>query len=255
MEEKNINEVTAMVENLFNLIKDRDINHFDFFGLGKTSTQKEIEDIYYNFRLEFSEENANLITDPAIKEKFDFLRERGKKAYEVISDYKKRAEYEKNGFRDTPEEKPVEEDPHEIAKNYYKKAKTLYQQQKYDIAASILSKAVALDPKADIFLLLGLCQTNIPMQRRDAEQNLLKAAELEDWNAEPYAGLGMLFLQERLVKRAESYFRKALEIEPDHQLAKKKLHEVAGRPAKDLLGDAQKTLKKVFPSFFGKKKK
>lgn len=255
MEAKDINEIVSMAENLYNFIKSREVNHFEFFGLTKTSTQKEIEDIYYNFRLEFSEDNANLITDPVLKEKFDFLRERGKKAYEVISDFKKRAEYEKNGFHDKQIDDDKEDDPHEVAKNYYKKAKTLYQQQRYDIAASILGKAASMDPRADIYLLLGLCQTNIPMQRREAEQNLLKAAELESWNAEPYAGLGMLFYQEKLIKRAESYFRKALEIEPDHMLAKKKLHEITGSTAKDFIGDAQKTLKKVFPSFFGKKKK
>lgn len=255
MDEKKINEIVVMVENLYNFLNSKEVDHFDFFGLSKTATQKEIEDIYYNFRLEFSEENAEMITDPELKKKFDFLRERGKRAYEVISDYKLRAEYEKNGFRDKPVDEEKEEDPHEIAKNYYKKAKTLYQQQKYEIAASILKRSVDLDEKADYFLLLGLCQTNIMMQRREAEQNLLKAAELESWNAEPYAGLGMLFLQERLTKRAESYFRKALEIEPDHQLAKKKLHELTGSTAKDFLGDAQKTLKKVFPSVFGKKKK
>ncbi len=255
MEAKSINEIVEMAESLFNFIKSREVDHFEFFGLAKTATQKEIEDIYYNFRLEFSEENANLIQDPALKEKFNFLRARGQRAYEVISDYKLRAEYEKNGFRDEPVDEKKEEDPHELAKSYYKKAKTLYQQQKYEIGASILKKSVEMDPKADYYLLLGLCQTNIQMQRREAEQNLLKAAELEDWNAEPYAGLGMLFYQEGLMKRAEGYFRKALEIESDHQLAKRKLHEISGTTAKDFIGDAQKKLKKVLPSLFGRKKK
>jgi tetratricopeptide (TPR) repeat protein len=90
--------------------------------------------------------------------------------------------------------------------------------------------------------------------KHKAETSLLKATEMESWNAEPYAELGMLFYSERLYKRAEGYFRKALELEPSHTVARKKLEEIVGPEIKPM-EKVQKTLGKVFPSFFGKKKK
>jgi len=87
-----------------------------------------------------------------------------------------------------------------------------------------------------------------------AETSLRKATEMESWNAEPYAEMGMLFYSERLYKRAEGYFRRALEIEPNHAVAKKKLEEIVGPEVKPM-EKVQNTLGKIFPSFFGKKKK
>jgi tetratricopeptide (TPR) repeat protein len=102
-----------------------------------------------------------------------------------------------------------------------------------------------------------LCQSELPSMKRQAEQNLSKAAAMEPWNAEHVAALGMLFYSERLFKRAEGFFRKALELEPTHDLARKKLAEITG-PEKnfvDLIKEkGEKLLKKVLPSFFDRKK-
>ena len=132
----------------------------------------------------------------------------------------------------------------EKARMLYRKAKTLYGQKKFWEAQALLEQAVRLgDEKASYYLLLGLCQINIPTMRRIAEKNLQKAIELEHWNAEAYAALGLLFYSEKHLKRAEGFFRKALSINPDHDLSRKKLLEITGADAE----------KKRF-SFFGKKK-
>ena len=65
-----------------------------------------------------------------------------------------------------------------------------------------------------------------------AEKNFQKVIELEPWNAEPYAALGMLFQSEKLDKRAENFYRKALSIDPEHELAKKRLAEMTGSDKK-----------------------
>ncbi len=186
------------------------------------------------------------------RKKGDFLIERGKKAYEILIDYEKRAAYEQRGFKD--DEVEVEEDLEEKAKVIYKKAKSLKAMKDFGRAVQAMEEAIKLDAtKPGYYLLLGLCQSQIPSLKREAEKNLQKAAEMEEWNAEPFAALGMLFYSERLVKRAESYFRKALELEPGHELARSKLNLIAGPESKpmDKVGN---TLKKILPTFFGKKK-
>ena len=157
---------------------------------------------------------------------------------------------------------PAEEKKDESAdraKTLYRKAKTLYAQKQYAVAIQPLEEAIRIDPgKADLYLLLGLCQSEVHSLKRKAEQNLLKAAGMESWNAEPVVALGMLFYSEKLNSRAEVYFRKALALEPRHTLAKNKLAELSG-PEKnsfsDSLNSALGRLKNLLPSVFGRKKK
>ena len=49
---------------------------------------------------------------------------------------------------------------------------------------------------------------------------------MEPWNAEPLVALGLLFLAEKMDKRAENFFRKALAIDPDHEVALNKIAEL-----------------------------
>jgi tetratricopeptide (TPR) repeat protein len=135
---------------------------------------------------------------------------------------------------------------------------TLYQQKNYQKAIPVMEDALKNNPAtAEYHRLLGLCQAELPSMKRQAEQNLAKAAALEPWNAEHVVALGMLFYRERLFKRAEGFFRKALELEPKHELAGKKLVEIAGPEktrADRMKEKGQDLLKKVLPSFFGRRK-
>jgi tetratricopeptide (TPR) repeat protein len=195
------------------------------------------------------------ISDPSLKGKAYQILEKINRAYEVLSDYNKRAEYEKRGYRELSAEDIPEDDPIEVAKEFCKKAKTLYNRQDYNMAIAALEQAIKLDPtKPEHYYLLGLCQSKLPALKREAEQNLLKASDMEPWNAEILAALGMLFYSEKLYTRAESYFRKALVQEPSHALAKKRLEEIVG-PEKKTMDSVKDGLSKVFPTFFGKKKK
>ncbi|MCP4219584.1 MAG: hypothetical protein GY765_33430 [bacterium] len=247
-------EMEAAINFFYDKFSNKNTNFFDLLGLAKTATQKEIVTAYTKYSEEFSTERVSLIGNSKVRKKGEFLMERGKRAYTILCDYEKRAEYEKRGFKEAADMKPKEEDPEEMAKIIYKKAKSLKTMKQYSNAVLAMEEVVKLDPsKPAYYLLLGVCQTQIQEHRRKAEENLLKAAEMESWNAEPFAALGMLFYSVRLFKRAESYFRKALELEPSHALAKEKLGEIVGPEAK-AIDMVQNKLKKFLPSIFGKKK-
>jgi tetratricopeptide (TPR) repeat protein len=224
-------------------------------GLPRNAILKDIESAYQKISTEFSDQNIMKISDPSLKGKAYQILEKINRAYEVLSDYNKRAEYEKRGYRELSAEDIPEDDPIEVAKEFCKKAKTLYNRQDYNMAIAALEQAIKLDPtKPEHYYLLGLCQSKLPALKREAEQNLLKASDMEPWNAEILAALGMLFYSEKLYTRAESYFRKALVQEPSHALAKKRLEEIVG-PEKKTMDSVKDGLSKVFPTFFGKKKK
>ena len=199
------------IKQLYNKLKSEDFNHFDLLNLSKNATHKEIEMAYKTSSEQFSTDKISTISDPDTKENANYIIKRINHAYETLINYDKRADYEKRGFRDKIPEDEIEEDEIEKAKEIYLKAKALYAQKQFPIAATVLEEAIRLDPeKPDYYLLLGLSQTRVLELKRKAEQSLQKVIEMEPWNAEPYAAMGMLFYSENLYTRAETYFRKAL---------------------------------------------
>lgn len=252
-------EIESTINFFYDSVKKKNINYFQLLGIPTTATQRDIESAYQKYAAEFTEQKLGAVTNPEVLQKAEFLVQLGQRAYQVLTDFEKRGEYEKRGFREDDPNAEKEEDPEEIAREIYKKAKTLHGQKKYRLAAKGLKEAVHKDPKkAEYFLLLGLCQSQLPDMKREAEHNLNKASEMEAWNVEPIVALGMLFQSERLNKRAEGFYRKALEIQNDHAVARRKLAEVAApeKKAFDKVGDQlQKGLGKYLPTLFGKKKK
>lgn len=247
-------ELEAAINFIFNQLQQKKLNHFELLGINVNATQKEIETAYAKYSQEFSVDRIAHILDPDTRKKGTILIERGKLAYSILTNFEQRGLYEKRGFRDPSPEDEKTDDAEEIAKQYFKKAKSLKTMKDFPKAIKVLEEAIKLDPaKPAYYLMLGMCQGQFPDLKRNAEKSLLKAAEMESWNAEPFAALGMLFYSEKLLKRAESYFRRALELEPRHQLARQKLDEIVG-PEQSTLDVVQDKIKKIFPSFFGKKK-
>ena len=248
-------DFSSRIHQMHEKLSDPVFDYFLLLGISRTAISKDIDGAYRTLMTEFSEDRIVKLSDPEMQQKARTVAAKIKRAYAVLSDYGQRAEYEKRGYREATADDEKEEDPLEIAKTLYRKAKVLYTRQDFTMAISALERAIRLDPeKPDCYYLLGVCQSRVPAFKRDAEKNLLKAAELEPWNAEHCTALGMLFYSEKLFSKAESYFRKALSLEPGHQLARKKLDEIAG-PEKKPLDSVKEGLQKVFPSFFGKKKK
>lgn len=241
------------IRQIYDRLKSRDVNHFELLGLQKNATIKEVEAAFQKYTQAFPRDKIDMIENPELRKMGQFIRERIARANEVLSNYDQKAAYEKRGYRDTEAEKEVDDE--EKARDLYKKAKALQTQKQYSPAIRLAEEAIKLDPgKAAYYLVLGVCQMQYPALKKDAEKNLLKAAEMESWNAEPYVVLGLLFYSEKLYNRAESYFRKAVEIEPTHPVAKSKLLEICG-PEKTFMDSVQKKLRQHLPSVFDRKKK
>jgi curved DNA-binding protein CbpA len=216
------------LNSLYDKLKTKEIDYYELFNLKNTVAFSEIKDAYYQYAKRFHPDRFGAAPDPELKEKANFVFSLINKAFEVLSSEEKRREYDTKGYKEMQNSDKVGENLVEKANLFYRKAKSLYSQKKFLEAASYLEEAVRNDPnKAPYFLLLGLSQSNIPSLRRVAEKNLQKVVEMEPWNAEPLAALGLLFLAEKLDKRAESFFRKALTIDPDHEVVLTKLAELS----------------------------
>ncbi len=218
---------------LYESMKARDMDYYEIFSLKSSSTFNEIKDTYYQYAKKFHPDRLGEGSNPELREKANFVFARINKAFEVLSNEDKRREYDMKGYKEIQKAEKSSENLVEKANLYYRKAKTLYSQQRYRETASLMEEAIRNDAnKASYYLLLGLAQSNIPNLRRVAEKSFQKVIELEPWNPEPFAALGLLFQSEKMEKRAENFFRKALSIDPEHELSKKKLAELLGTDKK-----------------------
>jgi tetratricopeptide (TPR) repeat protein len=249
--------LTARINELQGRLNAPGYNYFTLLGLTLAATQKEIEAAYRQLAKELASDRLALLAESDAARQGHAIARQLQRAFQVLSDYGQRGEYEKRGYKEfvAPE---AREDTVEFAKGLYRKAVTLYNQKNFPKAVVVVAEAIRNNPaKAEYYLLLGLCQSELPSMKRQAEQNLAKAAALEPWNAEHVVALGMLFYAERLPKRAEGFFRKALELEPKHELALKKLAEITG-PEKSFSDEmkvkGENLLKKALPSIFNRKK-
>jgi len=220
---ENVEELIVLYEKL----KTKEIDYYELFNLKNTVVFTDIKDAYYQYAKKFHPDRFGDAQDPELREKANFVFAHINKAYEVLSNEEKRREYDTKGYKEIQNLDKISENLLEKANLFYRKAKTLYAQKKFWEAASLLEEAVRNDAgKASYYLLLGLSQSNIPTLRRVAEKSFQKVVEMEPWNAEPLAALGLLFLTEKMDKRAENFFRRALAIDPDHELALTKLAEL-----------------------------
>lgn len=222
-------------------------NYYQYLALPVTATQSEIETALAHKKNLLSTIKSQ---DPALAQQLAALLNR---IQTVLLDYQERAKYDGRGFREFSAQDVVEPEPDEQAKEIYLKAKALYAQKRYRDCFLAMTQALKLDAnKPGYYLLMGLAQSNLVEYRRDAEINLNKVVEMEKWNAEPLVALGLLFHREKLFKRAETYFKRALELEPNHAVARKYYDELVG-PVDGLADKVIGTLSKVMPTFFKKR--
>lgn len=239
--DKNVEDIIGLYDHL----KAGKMDYYQLLKLEKDASFAQIKEAYFSLAKKYHPDRVVHAPDPDIKDKANFVFAEMNKAYDVLSDNDKKREYDTRGYKESSMEDTVQENLAEKARMLYRKGKTLYTQKKYWEAASVLDEAVGLDNrKASYFLLLGMAQMNLPPQKRMAEKNLYKATELDHYSVDAFSALGMLYLSENQVNRSEGFFRKALSINPDHALSRKKLDEIG----------AIKNPKKKGFSLFGKKK-
>jgi curved DNA-binding protein CbpA len=120
--------------------------------------------------------------------------------------------------------------PAQMAELCYQQGRARFERKEYHAAVHLLREAIKLDPsRAPYHYHLGLALIRNPRTRRDAELHLSKAAELEPYNAQIRVKLGILYKEAGLSKRAEHFFREALQMDPENKVAKRELSSEAAR--------------------------
>jgi len=220
---------------------------YQILDVPKTASDEDIKKAYFQLARRFHPDRFDRGVAAQFKAQIHEVFDGITNAYRVLSNRDSRRAYDaKSG--------PVaaQEDAQDIlrkADTKFRQGKTLHGQARYDEAVAYLEEAVRIRrDKADYYLLLAMCEARLPAYVRKAEQDFLKAIELEPWNPEGYVGLGLLYKAEGLQTKALKQFEKAVSVDPDHATAREALADMTGGRAK-----GPKSLFKI--DLFGSKKK
>ena len=225
----NLNRDIEALNDLYENLLSYSVNHYQLLQLKNTASVNEVKGKYFSFTKRYNADTISTAPDSKTKEKTDFVLRKVKEAYDILSDKDKKKVYDTRPYKKDAVQSTAaaRKEFSRKARALYLKAHTHYKERKYYEAIRLLEEAVELDPKRySYLLLLGLSQSRIPSMRPFAEKSLLKASQMEPWNADPLFYLGQLYWAENLGKKAEKYFRKALEINMEHTLAAKMVRKI-----------------------------
>jgi curved DNA-binding protein CbpA len=190
-------------------------------GVSPTASQNEIKIAYFQLARKYHPDRFIQQVPSETRNKIDEVFGRITRAYEGLSKGEKIVDYEPRP-EDRPEAK--KEDLDRRAEFKFRQGRALYNQERYEEALVHLEEAVRIKKnKVSYIILLAMAEANVPDFRKKAEEDFLNAIELEPWNADAHAGLGLFYKKEGLLTKAEREFKKALEFEAGHPLVMKEL--------------------------------
>ncbi len=208
-----------------NVVELRDrlssLNYYQLLEVPKDAGEPEIKKAYFQMARKYHPDRFDPSLSQEAKDQIGEVFDAITKAYRTLSSSQERRAYDLKISSVSREE---DGDATKKAEIKFRQAKTLYSQARYDEALVLLEEAIRLKRnKGDYYLLLALAESRISDLHRKAEADFLRAIDLNPWSAEGYVGLGLLYKQEGLLTKAKKQFQRALEIDPDHQVARKEL--------------------------------
>jgi tetratricopeptide (TPR) repeat protein len=220
---------------------------YQIMDIPRTATEDDVKKAYFQMARRFHPDRFDRQIVAEFKSQIDEVFDCITNAYRVLSNKDSRRVYDAKSGPGTTQEDVQE--TFRKADIKFRQGKTLHGQGRYDEAIAYLEEAVRVRrDKADYYLLLAMCESKMPAYVMKAEQDFLKAIQLEPWNPEGYVGLGLLYKSEGLQTKAIKQLEKALEADPDHSSAREALDE--------LTGGHKKGPKSIFKlDIFGSKKK
>jgi tetratricopeptide (TPR) repeat protein len=222
--EEQVKEVLAFRERL------PELNYYQILDVPKTASEDEIKKAYFHLARRFHPDRFDRSLPANYRAQIEDVFDRITKAYRTLTSHEGRRDY--NGKMTTAgDEKP--KDTLVRADTKFRQAKTLFSQGRFEDAMGLLEEVVRLNKnKGGYYLLLAMTETRLLEYQKKAEEHFLKAIELEPWNPEGFVGLGMLYKKVGLTTKATRQFKKALELDGEHEGALRELAELTKKERK-----------------------
>jgi len=236
-------EIFSMLDNL------KSKNYYDLLNVPSNASLDEIKKSYYALAKQFHPDRYAQFTEPDVKGALESIFSSLAQAYDTLKVPATRASYDAKAFRAEPKEGVSTEKPgttpvetpgvshQKLSELNFRQGRGYYDQQDYWSAIQAFRQCVRLEPEVGRFRYwLAMALSKNPRWRREAEEHFHKAIELEQFKPAYYVGLGMLYRDVGMVKRAESQFKLALQFSPEDTVATQALKEMAAAQKKQSKG-------------------
>ncbi len=223
-------------------------SYYDLLNISPTALPDEIKKSYYSLAKKYHPDRYHQSTVADLKSALETIFSTLAQAYDTLKVPATRASYDAKIFRLDPSQagaatdKPAQATAtttaptanYKLADLNYRQGRGQYDQQDYWSAIQAFRQSVRLEPEnARYRYWLGMSLSKNTKWRREAEEHFLKAIQLEQFTADHYVGLGLLYKEAGMMKRAENQFKQALQVAPDHKVAREAIEALTGGQKKE----------------------
>jgi len=241
-------------------------NLYEVLGVARSATDAEIKDAYFRLAKRFHPDAHHSGSLADLRDSLEAVFIRLGEAYETLRDPRRRGDYEHRLGRvvsagpapgaargdltaPAPEAPPDPEAEAARAEYDLRRAAKLFEMEKYWDAIQLLEPAIdKLAPRLRSRgrVLLARCDLKNPKWAKRAEELLLVTTREEPKATDAWALLGQLYAEKGLHSRAQSMYRKVLELSPEHEEALKFMAALPPADAKDPDDPPSGLLRKLF---------
>ncbi len=214
-----IHKINELCENI-----DR-LNYYDLLEVQRDASSHHIKKAYLQMIKHYHPDKYHSVSDNALKEKLAIVSPFLNKAYETLTDEARRAEYDKTLLR-MARGKTTDNDLIKADKPF-RKGLEEFKNGNFRGAAELFSWTVQLKPeKATYWGHLSLALSKIPRRKKEAEEAMLKAIEIDPYNVNYYIHLGIFYINLGMRQRAIRQFETILTLDPTHTKAHRELEKL-----------------------------
>jgi len=210
-------------------------NYYELLDVSATASPDEIKKSYYSLAKKYHPDRYHQSKSADLKNALDVIFSTLAQAYDTLKVPATRGSYDAKVFRlETPAGSSPDKAapaasasaaPHQkLAELNYRQGRGQYDQQDYWSAIQAFRQSVRMEPEVARYRYwLAMALSKNAKWRREAEEHFLKAIEFEQFNAEHYVGLGLLYKEAGMQKRAEGQLKQALQVNPGNKAAQEAL--------------------------------
>ena len=256
-EENEAEDIESEQSDVFLMLeKAKSKNYYDLLCVSATASSDEIKKSYYSLAKKYHPDRYHQSKSADLKNALDVIFSTLAQAYDTLKVPATRGSYDAKVFRletpagaspdkTAPAASPAIAAQQKLADLNYRQGRGQYDQQDYWSAIQAFRQSVRLEPEVARYRYwLAMALSKNAKWRREAEEHFLKAIDLEQFNADYYVGLGLLYKEAGMQKRAESQLKQALQVNPANRAAQEALDSLM--PANTKKASGLDTLKGLF---------
>jgi tetratricopeptide (TPR) repeat protein len=205
-------------------------NLYQVLGVLQSASESEIRHAYYSLAKRL---HPDKFADEQTKARAEKLFAAITEAYATLSRSENRQEYDKN-IQPVAAKGGSEASAAQVSRQNFLHGKAHLEKNELAKALSFFEHAVEQEPGREEYRrYLALVQSKNPRLRKEAEQNFLKAIELNPTFAENYAQLGLLYRKMGQTALGDEFLQRALSWDPSNETAEEALR--SADPKKGIL--------------------